>query len=227
MRPSLSEQLRFSCAITPILFRSASEREEQAASWGSESFRKVVNQKATEKVAGWMVFSWFCELLNLVMLNFLVFLEGPTFGIGFIFPSFLSKSTISYHWCPRWPAHCPTLVPCPRCQGLTWAFWSIVGSLDEKALNKLSSLESGTRRQSCCRCWRENQRVSVLMCGCHLVFFSPPTKWGLLDFLELFSASAFFFSFSSFSRPQPQAPDRSGGQKAKQHVRIHARRKAK
>ncbi|CAK9104554.1 unnamed protein product [Durusdinium trenchii] len=30
-------------------------------------------------------------------------------------------------------------------QGLTWAFWTIVGNLDDKALNKLSSLESGTR----------------------------------------------------------------------------------
>ena len=32
-------------------------------------------------------------------------------------------------------------------EGLTWAFWTIVGNLDEKALNKLSSLESGTRRR--------------------------------------------------------------------------------
>lgn len=30
-------------------------------------------------------------------------------------------------------------------QGLTWAFWTIVGNLDEKALNKLTTLGGGTR----------------------------------------------------------------------------------
>ena len=30
-------------------------------------------------------------------------------------------------------------------QGLTWAFWTIVGNLDDKALNKLDSLTPVTR----------------------------------------------------------------------------------